>query len=100
MIITGSALFVEPDKSEKVKQGLAGFPEITFHCESQSSLEMVVTIEAEGTRDLDRICSELKSRMPEIVDIAHLYVNFEDEVERISGCFSRVDDREKPTYWE
>lgn len=100
MIITGSALFVESGSSEEVKEALSAFPEVTFHGESRSSQQIVITIEADGIRDLDRICSQMADEIPEIIDIAHLYVNFEDEVEKIRGRADRENSADSPTYWE
>jgi nitrate reductase NapAB chaperone NapD len=100
LIITGSALFIEPDSSKRVKSLASEFPEVTVYAESQSGSEIIITIEADGEMDLDRICNELRARIPEIVDIAHLYVNFEDEIEKFTGNSDQGKGVEAPTYWE
>ena len=80
MIIKGSALLIQPGSEEAVLTRLKDFPAVTFHVKSESGAELVVNLEAPDTGALDDLCDELKRRIPEIVDIAHLYVNFEDEI--------------------
>jgi nitrate reductase NapAB chaperone NapD len=86
---------------ERVKSGLSRFPEITVHGQSDSSSEIVITIEALSAGDLDRICEELKREISGIVDIAHLYVNFEEELEKILDSSTKGrPGPDSPTYWE
>ena len=44
---------------------------------------------------MEELCSALKESIPQIVDIAHISVNFEDEVERMiaGGADKQKDDR-------
>jgi hypothetical protein len=91
MIITGSALFIEPGSHQAVLERLKTFPEVTFHVASDSRTELVITIEAQDQLDLERVCRELHEHIPEIVEVAHLYINFEEEIEKIqSGDVDRA----------
>ena len=83
MVITGSVLFVEPGRDREVLEGLKPFPEVTFHVKSASGTELVVNLEAQDAEDLERRCRALKETVPAIVDITHIYVNFEDEPAKI-----------------
>jgi NapD protein len=89
MVITGSALLIKPGCAEKVLARLRGFPEVTFQVKSESGVELVVNLEAEDHEALEKLCTDLKERIPEIVDIAHVYVNFEEEIEKIE--FGKYD---------
>lgn len=84
MIITGSALFIEPHSSEVVLDKIGRFPAVTFQAMSESGKEVIVNFEAEDHEALQSICRELKTEIPEIVEIAHIYVNFEEEVEKLA----------------
>ncbi len=83
MVITGSALFIEPGSDRHVIERLKELSRVTYHVRSESGTELVVNLEAEDHAGLELLCSELKEHIPEIVEIAHLYVNFEEEVEKI-----------------
>jgi hypothetical protein len=90
MIITGTALFVEPGSCRAVLEGLKVFPEATFYAASESGTELVITLEAKDHSDLERLCREMQEQIPTIVEVAHLSVNFEEEIEKIqSGQFDR-----------
>jgi len=81
MIITGSALFIEPGTEKPVLEALARFPEVTFQAKSDSGSELVVNLEAGDHQALDLLCARLSEAIPQIVDITHLYVHFGDEIE-------------------
>ena len=86
MVITGSVILIEPDSDREVLQALEGFPEVTFQVKSESGTELVVNFEADDNEALESICEKLKARIPKIIDITHIYVNFEEEVEKaLSG---------------
>ncbi len=85
MVITGSALFIEPGTMDAVLEKLRRFHEVTFHVHSESGTELVVNLEADDTTDLESLCSRLKEEIHQIVDITHIYVNFEDEIERMQA---------------
>ncbi len=83
MIISGAALFVLPGSFETVLAGLHRYPEVTFHARSEAGDEIVVTIEADNTHHLEFLCASIKEGIPEVVDISHVYMNMEDEVEEM-----------------
>lgn len=85
MVITGSALFIEPGSYETVLERLKEFPEVTYRVASDSLTELVVNLEAESQDELENLCDRLKEEIPEVIDITHLYVNFEEEVEKLLG---------------
>jgi nitrate reductase NapAB chaperone NapD len=85
MVITGSALLIQPGSDAEVLERLKQFPHVTFHVKSESGTELVVNFEAEDHDSLERLCSRLKEAIPEIIEIAHVYVNFEDEIEKIKS---------------
>ena len=83
MIITGSTLLIEAGSIDTVLERLRGFPEVTFHVQSEDGTELVVNLEAEDSAALERLCQTLKDRIPDIIDISHIYVNFEEEIAKI-----------------
>ena len=83
MVITGSILLIEQGTDEQVLQGLKDFPEVTYHVQSSKGTELVVNLEAEDQGALEELCSRLKAAIPNIVEVAHVYVNFEEEIEKI-----------------
>jgi nitrate reductase NapAB chaperone NapD len=85
MVITGSALIIERGSDATVLERLKKFPEVTFHVKSESGTELVVNLEAEDHDSLERLCSKLKESIPEIIEIAHVYMNFEEEIEKIKS---------------
>ncbi len=90
MIITGSAILVRPRSSQGVIEALEAFPEVTFHVESDSGTELIVNLEADDSFALEELCVRLRQSIPAIVDISHVSVNFEDEVEHM---ISRSNER-------
>jgi nitrate reductase NapAB chaperone NapD len=85
MVITGSALFIKPNSYEAVLERLKEFPQVTFQVASESKTEVVVNLEEEDQGALEALCDRLKEAIPQIVDINHLYVNFEEEVGKMTG---------------
>lgn len=100
MVITGSAILVEPGSAEQVVEQLKQYPQVTYHVQSDSGTELVVNLEAEDFDDLERLSGQLKEEISEIVEVAHIYVNFEDEVEKIQA--GKVDKRKlsKPKFFD
>lgn len=84
MVITGSALFIKPDSYVEVLERLKEFPQVTFQVAAESRTELVVNLEEENQGAVEALCDRLKEVIPQIVDINHLYVNFEDEVEKMT----------------
>ena len=98
MVITGSVLLIQPGSDQAVLARLKAFPRVTFHIQSQSSLEMVVNLEAENMTALEHLCTLLRQGIPEILDIAHVYVNFEEEVEKIETGQYDKNELRKPKF--
>lgn len=89
MIITGSALFVEPGSHDRVLNALRTFDNVEYHVSSDCGTELVVNLLADSQQGLEALCDRLKAQIPDIVEIAHFYCNFEEEIERIeSGAVS------------
>ena len=82
MVITGSVILIEPDSDQEVLQALEPFPEVTFQVKSEPGTELVVNCEAHDHEALEGLCERLRAQIPQIVDITHIYVNFEEEVEK------------------
>jgi hypothetical protein len=91
MVITGSALFVEPGTHEKVMEKLRDFLEVTFQAKSESGTELVVNLEADDQGALERLCNTLKAQISEIIEVTHIYVNFEEEVEKMVSARGEPD---------
>jgi hypothetical protein len=96
MVITGSAIFIEPGADLKVIERLKDFPAVTFHVKSDSGTELVVNFEADDHAALEALCAELRREIPEIVEISHIYVNFEDEVAKIRAGETEKDSFPRP----
>jgi nitrate reductase NapAB chaperone NapD len=100
MVITGSALLIQPGSDAAVLERLKQFPEVTFHVKSESGTELVVNFEAEDHASLERLCSRLKDAIPEIIEIAHVYVNFEEEIEKFKSGKIDKQSLNKPRFDE
>ena len=86
MVITGSVILIELGSDPEVLQALEGFPEVTFQVKSEAGTELVVNFEAQDHEALEGICEKLKGQISQIIDITHIYVNFEEMVEKaLSG---------------
>lgn len=94
MVITGSALLIKSGSLEIVLDKLKKFPGVTFYASSDTATELVVTLEAEDHQALDQLCTDLTGNIPEILNITHVYVNFEEEVEKAQT--GRVDKKMFP----
>lgn len=82
MVITGSAILVKPGMDGSVLLKLGDFPEVTFYAKSELGTELVVNLEAEDLGGLEELCLRIKNNIPGVVDITHVYVNFEEQVEK------------------
>ena len=98
MVITGSAILIEPGSDNIVLKGLEEFPAVTFHVKSESGTELVVNFEAEDHAALESLCAQLMAEIPQIVDITHVYVNFEEEVDKMESGKSDRARPEKPAF--
>ena len=85
MVITGSVIMVGPGSDIIVEEMLRGFPQVTFHGKSDSGMDLIINIEADNHYELESLCQEIKDTIPEVIDIAHVYINFEDEIEKIES---------------
>lgn len=81
MVITGSVIYVRPQDSDLVVRKFADYPQITFYVGSDDGSELIVNFEVESQEELEPFCKMLKMQIPQIVDIGHVYINFEDEVD-------------------
>jgi len=85
MVITGSVITVSPGSDIVVEEKLRSFPQVTFHGKSDSGMDMIVNIETDNHQELESLCLKIKDAIPEIVDIGHVYINFEDEIQKIES---------------
>ncbi len=88
MVITGSAIFVSPNDSDLVLRRLREFPQVTFQVASESGSELIVNFEAENQDELEILCKKLSDDIPQIIDIGHIYINFEDEIDHLKSLTS------------
>jgi nitrate reductase NapAB chaperone NapD len=95
MVITGSAILIEPGSDHAVLERLKEFPQVTYHVKSESGTDLVVNLEAEDHQELEDLCARLLEEIPQIVDITHVYVNFEEEVEKMVPGTSDREPHEK-----
>jgi len=58
---------------------------VTFHVISEKGTDLVVNFEAEDHGHLERLCETIKQQVSGVVDISHVYVNFEDEIPKIQS---------------
>lgn len=68
-----------------VQHKLKAFPQVTFHGKSDSGMDLIVNLEADNHDELEGLCQEIKDSIPEIIDIGHICINFEDEIEKIQS---------------
>ena len=85
MVITGSAILVKSGSAGDVLGQLKRYREVTYHVTSDAGTELIVNLEAEDFDELERLCFQIKEEISDIVDIAHIYANFEDEIEKIQS---------------
>lgn len=57
---------------------------MTFQVASENGSELIVNFEAENQDELEEFCKFLRSEIPEIIDIGHIYINFEEEIESMT----------------
>lgn len=100
MVITGSAIFVQPGSDRLVVERLKHYPHLTFQAKSDAGTELVVNLEAEDLDELENLSCQIKNEISEIVDIAHIYVNFEEEIEKIQAGERDKRRLTKPKFFE
>jgi nitrate reductase NapAB chaperone NapD len=92
MVITGSVIGIKPGSYAEIENGLKRFPDVTLQAVSPSGCELVVNFEAESIGLLEDLCDRIKSSFPEVIDISHVYVNMEDEVEKFAANLSDPEE--------
>lgn len=100
MVITGSAIFVQPGSDQRVIKRLSSYPGVTYQVQSETGTELVVNLEAEDLDALETLVLRLKHDIPEILDIAHACVNFEEEIEKIQAGEIDKHRLAKPEFFE
>ncbi len=100
MVITGSAILVEPGTAADVLEHLKRYPEVTYHVSSDAGTELVVNFEADDFDELEHLCTRIKEEISEIVDIAHIYANFEEEIEKIQAGEVDKSRLKKPKFFD
>jgi nitrate reductase NapAB chaperone NapD len=86
MVITGSAIMVRSGTDLDVQRKLKSFPQVTYHGKSDSGMDLIVNLEADSHDELEELCQQIKDSIPEIIDIGHICINFEDEIEKIQSA--------------
>lgn len=69
-----------------VQRKLKAFPQVTFHGKSDSGMDLIVNLEADSHDELEKLCQQIKDSIPQIIDIGHICINFEDEIEKIQSA--------------
>lgn len=82
MIFTGSLITYRSEYADEVTYFLKQFPEIDVYGISEEKNGIIVVIEASTQEELEELCNKLIQN-ENIIDIAHHYLNFEEEVEKI-----------------
>lgn len=82
MIISGSLITINGNSGNDVEHFVNQYPEIEIHTRSEDGCQLVVTIETADDQELERLSSIVKAHTG-VLDIAHHYFHFEEEVEVI-----------------
>jgi nitrate reductase NapD len=81
MIFSGSLITIKNDKLDNVKEFLKKYSQIDIYTISDDNTQIVVAIEEENDKTLEILCQQINDH-PDIINIAHHYFHFEDEVEK------------------
>jgi len=92
MIFSGSILTIEKGAREEVKAYLSDFPQIEIHQETDDGQQLIVVVAADDDKALESLCQSLKAN-PQILDVAHHYFHFEEEVDEIRATGKKPDLR-------
>jgi nitrate reductase NapAB chaperone NapD len=84
MLIVGSVINIIENTAENVKKIIEKYKEIEIYPNTTDKNKLIVVFEVENEEKLQELCSELKN-YDEIIDIAHHYCNFEEEIEKIKS---------------
>lgn len=82
MIFSGSIIYVDADRLDEAKSFLEKMSEVEVFTVSDDKTQIVVAIEGEDDRDLERVCGEIKKH-DAVIEVAHHIFNFEDDVNDI-----------------
>ncbi|MGE4497573.1 MAG: chaperone NapD [Deferribacterales bacterium] len=82
MIFTGSIITFEEGGREAGLEALKAYPQIEIYASSDDGMTAVAAIETENTGTLEQITNSLK-KDENIKDIAHHYMYFGEEVEKM-----------------
>ncbi|MGA1846271.1 chaperone NapD [Deferribacter abyssi] len=90
MLYCGCIIFVKDKQFKKVEEVVLKYKEITVYTKSEDNQLLVVTIEAETDKQIEKLINELK-QYEYIIDISPHYLHFEEEVERILKTGEKPD---------
>ncbi|MEC9491624.1 chaperone NapD [Flexistipes sp.] len=82
MIFSGSLITVKENKLSDVTEFLKNYPQVEIYTSAEDKQNIVVAIEAESDEELEELSKTLNSN-ENIINIAHHYFHFEEEVEEI-----------------
>lgn len=84
MLIVGSVINIVEDSYEGAKKIIEKYKEIEIYQNTSDKNKIIVVFEIEDEERLNELCCELKG-YDQIIDIAHHYCNFEEEIENIKS---------------
>jgi len=84
MLIVGSVINIIENTAEKVERIIEKYKEIEVYPNTTDKNKLIVVFEVENEERLQELCTELKN-YDEIIDVAHHYCNFEEEIEKIKN---------------
>lgn len=90
MIFAGSIVTIEKGSLAAVKSFLSGFPQIEIHQQTEDGRQLVIVFEIRDDKELEALCQSLKEN-PHILDVAHHYLNYEEDVEEIRTTRKKPD---------
>lgn len=82
MIFSGSLITVKKNRLESVEEFLKKYPQVEIYSSSDDRQNIVVAMEAESDEKLEELCQTLSCH-DDIINIAHHYFHFEEEVNEI-----------------
>ncbi|KAA0257814.1 hypothetical protein FHQ18_08710 [Deferribacter autotrophicus] len=90
MLYCGCIIFVKDKQIKEVEKFILQYKEITVFTKSDDDQLIVVTIEAETDKQIEKLINELKQH-EYIIDVSPHYLHFEEEVERILKTGEKPD---------
>jgi nitrate reductase NapD len=81
MIFSGSLITIKDNTIKEVKEFLKKYSQIDIYTTSEDETQLVVAIEEESDSSLEELCFKI-SKHPDIINIAHHYFHFEEEVDK------------------